>query len=43
MFSEFFEIQTTKLLSLNRVKLNNELGLYANATGALIRLKEVKK
>lgn len=43
MFSDFFEIQTTKLLSLNKVKINNELSQFANATGALIRLKEVKK
>lgn len=43
MFNDYFEIETTKLLSLNKVKINNELGLYANATGALVRLKEVKK
>ena len=43
MFNEFFEIQTTKLLSLNKVKINNELSQFANATGALVRLKEVKK
>lgn len=43
MFNEYFEIETTKLLSLNRVKINNELSQFANATGALVRLKEVKK
>lgn len=43
MFKDFFEIETSKLLSLNKVKINNELSQYANATGALVRLKEVKK
>jgi type IV pilus assembly protein PilM len=43
MFNDFFEIETAKLLSLNKVKINNELSQFANATGALVRLKEVKK
>ncbi len=43
MFIDFFEIESAKLLSLDRVKINNELSQFANATGALVRLREVKK
>jgi len=43
MFNEFFELESTKLLSLSKVKINNELSQFANATGALVRLSEVKK
>ena len=43
LFSEFFDISTVKLSSLNRVKFNGDLPKYANAIGGLIRVGGDKK
>ncbi len=43
LFSEFFDMEATRLKSLENIKADCDLNQYANAIGSLIRLKEVKK
>ncbi|MCR3956713.1 MAG: pilus assembly protein PilM [Gudongella sp.] len=43
LFHDFFDMEVTRLKSLEKVKTNCDLSQYANAIGGLIRLKEVKK
>lgn len=43
MCIDFFDLDAGILKSLNKIRFNDRLGLYANAIGGLIRLSEVKK
>lgn len=43
IFSEYLGIETLKLESLDKVKFDGDLSLYANAIGGLIRRDGVKK
>lgn len=43
MCIDFFDMDSTVLRSLNKIRFNDRLGLYANAIGGLVRLSEVKK
>lgn len=43
MIREFFGIDSIKLKSMEKVKLQGDLGQYANAIGGLVRYSEVKK
>lgn len=43
MCIDFFDMDSAVLRSLNKIKFNDRLGLYANAIGGLVRLSEVKK
>ena len=43
MCIDFFDMDATVLKSLNKIKINDRLGIYANAMGGLIRLSEVRK
>ncbi|WP_409227550.1 pilus assembly protein PilM [Gudongella sp. SC589] len=43
LFKEFFDTESTKLKSLEKIKADCDMSQYANAIGGLIRLKEVKK
>lgn len=43
MFRDFFGIDTVVLKSMEKVKVNGDLGRYANAIGGLVRYSEVKK
>lgn len=40
-FNRFFNIDTIKLHSFDRIKRNEDIGVYSNAIGGLIRLDEV--
>lgn len=42
MFSAFFNVNTTKLNSINKLKFEGDLSIYANAIGGLLRLNGVK-
>lgn len=43
LFQEFFDLEVTRLKTMEKVKADCDLSQFANATGGLIRLKEVKK
>lgn len=42
IFSNFFNVPCSKLKSLNKLKFDGDLTLYANAIGGLIRLDKVR-
>lgn len=43
MFSSYLQLETTKLGTLDKVKFNGDLSLYANAIGGLLSREEVKR
>ena len=43
MFTEYLDIECVKLQSLDKVKFDGDLSLYANAIGGIIRREEVKR
>jgi type IV pilus assembly protein PilM len=43
LFRDFYDIDAVILKSLENIQMKNELNIYANAVGGLIRLNEVKK
>lgn len=43
LFSNYFNISSIKLSSLDKVNIDGDLNTYCNAVGSLVRLVEVKK